>query len=72
MGRDIRQMSDSMVIADSTFGYKLNESAIVVVGLAWLLAIGSMVLAGWILCGWRGTKQISIDWWHAKATVYCR
>ncbi len=65
-------MSNSMVIADSTASYKLNESAILIVGLAWLFALGSMVLAGYLICGWRGAKQISIDWWHAKAAIYCR
>lgn len=65
-------MNDQMVIVDSSAADHINESPILVVGLAWVLALGSVVIAALILCGWRGAKQVAFDWLHWKATFYCR
>ncbi len=62
----------SMIKADRSVEYHLKEAAIIIVALAWVLALGSVVLAAIILCGWRGAKTVSFDWRHWKATFWCR
>lgn len=65
-------MRKQLVIVDSKALQNTNESPVVIAALLWVLALGSTVIASIILCGWRGAKQISFDWWHLKATFYCR
>jgi len=65
-------MGNQMVMVDSNVDYQTNEAAILVVALAWVLALGSVILAAIILCGWRGAKQVVFDWWHWRVTFYCR
>jgi hypothetical protein len=65
-------MHRSLIIADSAVSYQTKEAAILVVGLAWVMMIGSGVIAGIILCGWRGARSLSVDWLHLKATFVCR
>lgn len=65
-------MVRSLVIADSSVVYQPKEAAMMVVGLAWLLMIGSGAIAGIILCGWKGAKSVAVDWFHMKATFVCR
>jgi hypothetical protein len=65
-------MQRSLMVADSAVSYQTKEAAILVVGLAWVLMIGSGVIAGIILCGWKGAKSVAVDWFHLKATFVCR
>jgi len=65
-------MSDQLVLVDQRVDYQVKEAAIIVAALVWVLALGSVVLAALILCGWKGAKQVAFDWLHMKATFYCR
>ena len=65
-------MGQSMVVADNSVEYQLKEGAIVVAALVWVLVLGSVVVAAWILCGWRGAKRVEFDWRHWVAKFYCR
>jgi hypothetical protein len=65
-------VGNSMITADHSVDYQLKESAIIVVALAWVLALGSVVLAAIILCGWRGAKTVAFDYRHFKVTFWCR
>lgn len=65
-------MSSSMILADSSTAYDTKEAAVVIAAAAWVVALGSVVLAAWILCGWRGAKSVAMDWLHGKVTFNCR
>lgn len=65
-------MSSSMVIADSSVQYETKEAAVIVVAIAYVIVMGATVLAAIALCGWRGAKNVAMDWFHGKATFVCR
>ncbi|MCA9329881.1 hypothetical protein KDA11_04500 [Candidatus Saccharibacteria bacterium] len=65
-------MTQSMVIADPSVDYVAKEGVVVAVALAWVLMLGSSSIAAIILCGWRGSKSVSLDWKSMKATFVCR
>lgn len=65
-------MKNNLIVADKSADYRVNEGAIVVVAIGWLIALGSVVWAAIILCGWRGAKQVALDWLRMKATFVCR
>lgn len=52
--------------------YEVKEAAVLVVALAWVIMLGSSVVAAIILCGWKGAKSIAMDWVHMRATFTCR
>lgn len=65
-------MSNAMIVADQSVVYDANEGAMVVAAAAWVIALGSVVVAAWIVCGWRGAKNVAMDWMHGKVTFNCR
>ncbi len=65
-------MGETMVWADNSVEYQVKEAAIVIVALAWVLALASVALAALIICGWKGAKRVDFDWRHLKVTFYCR
>jgi len=65
-------MSDQMIVADSSIDYQVKEAAVIVAALGFVLALGGVVIAAWILCGWRGAKSVSVEWLKGKATFSCR
>lgn len=52
--------------------YAVKEAAVMVVALAWVIMLGSSVVAAIILCGWKGAKSVAMDWIHMRATFTCR
>lgn len=65
-------MSHSLISADTKVVYQPKEAAVMVVGLAWLIMLGSSAAAAIIVCGWRGAKSITMDWLRMRATFTCR
>lgn len=65
-------MNSALVAVDTSVQYEVREAAIIVAVLAWVLALGGVVIASIVLCGWRGSKQVIMDWFHGKATFVCR
>lgn len=66
-------MSNSLIIADKSVDYEVNEVApAVVAALVWVLALGGTAMAAIAICGWRGAKSVAIDWFKGKATFNCR
>ena len=65
-------MTHSLIRTDSRVAYQPKEAAVLVVGLAWVLMLGSSALAAIIVCGWRGAKSITMDWIRMRATFTCR
>ncbi len=64
-------MNELLVISDNEL-YEPKEAAVMVVALAWVIMLGSSVVAAIILCGWKGAKSVAMDWIHMKATFTCR
>ncbi len=65
-------MGNAMVIADASAQYNVKEAAVIVAAIAFVIALGGIVLAAIALCGWRGAKTVSMEWIKGKATFYCR
>lgn len=65
-------MTSSLIVADNQVAYQTKEAAILVVGLAWVLMIGSGAAAAIIICGWKGAKSVAMDWIRLRATFVCR
>ncbi len=65
-------MDSSLIVPDREALYQPKEAAVLIVGAAWVLMIGSSTLAAIILCGWRGAKSIAMDWIRMRATFTCR
>lgn len=65
-------MSSSMIIADTTVQYDVKEGAVIGAALAWMIVVGSTAAAAILMCGWKGARNVSIDWRSLKATFYCR
>lgn len=65
-------MSSLLIVADSSVQYDVKEAAVIVAALAWVIVVGSTALAAVMICGWRGAKNVAMDWRHLKATFYCR
>lgn len=61
-----------VIFADQSVFYQPKEGVVLAVAAAWVIMIGSSTLAGIILCGWKGTKSISMDWKHLRAIFVCR
>ncbi len=65
-------MVNSMVLADGNVSYQPKEAVVIVVAIAWVIAIGGLALAVLIMCGWRGASKATMDWLHGKATIICK
>ena len=65
-------MTTNLITADQSAPYQIKEGAVIIVALAWVLVLGSVVVAAWILCGWRGAKSVSFSWRLWRATFVCR
>jgi hypothetical protein len=65
-------MTAEMIASDGLVEYEVHEVAIIVAALAFVLAVGGVALAAIIICGWRGTQSVVLDWIHGKVTFVCR
>ncbi len=65
-------MSDQMVLADTSVEYRVKEAIIIAAAIAFVIAVGGIAVASVIICGWRGTSKVVMDWLHGRATFYCR
>jgi hypothetical protein len=65
-------MQQSLITADRQADYSTKEAGPIIVALAFVIAVGGMVAAAIIVCGWRGTKRMGINWIHKKVEIVCR
>jgi hypothetical protein len=65
-------MTASMITADQSATYEVKEVGIIIVALAFAIVLGSAALTAVVICGWKGAKNVSIDWAHGRATFACR
>lgn len=65
-------MTGSLIIPDMSVGTQPKEAAVFVVALAWVIMIGSGAGAAILICGWKGAKNVILDWIRMRATFSCR
>lgn len=65
-------MINTLVVADASVEYSTKEAAVIVAAAAFVIAMGGLALASVVVCGWRGSKEIIMDWMKGRATFICR
>jgi len=65
-------MQTSLIIPSQLTNYSTKEAGPIIVALAFVIAVGGFVAAAIVLCGWRGAKQIGVNWTHKKVEIVCR
>ena len=65
-------MHSELIAADRLVDYSAKEAGPIIVALAFVIAVGGFVAAAVILCGWRKTSRIGVNWIHKKVEIVCR
>lgn len=65
-------MLESLVVTDNSVEYQTKEAAVIVAAAAFVIALGGIAAAAVVICGWRGTRSIVMDWIKGRATFVCR
>jgi hypothetical protein len=65
-------MQTSLVSADQLADYSTKEFGPIIVALAFVIAVGGMVAAAIILCGWKGAKSMSMSIAQRRVEIVCR
>ena len=61
-----------LIRLDTSIEYATKEVAILVVAAAFVIALAGVAAAAYIICGWKGSKNVIMDFVHGKATFVCR
>jgi hypothetical protein len=65
-------MQTSLVAADQLASYSSKEFGPIIVALAFVIAVGGLVAAAIILCGWKGAKSINLNAAERRVEIVCR
>lgn len=65
-------MISQMVVADSSVSYAPKEAALLLIALAWVIAVASVALASIVICGWHASKDLDLDFKNLKTTFKCK
>jgi hypothetical protein len=65
-------MQTSLITADAFADYSTKEFGPIIIALAFVIAVGGMVAASIILCGWRGAKSMSMSIAARRVEIVCR
>jgi len=65
-------MQSSLIQTGPLSEYSAKEAGPIIIALAFVIAMGGMVAAAIIVCGWRGAKSMGINWVHKKIEIVCR
>ena len=65
-------MQTSLIANNHLSDYSTKEAGPIIIALAFVIAMGGMVAAAIIVCGWRGAKSMGINWVHKKIEIVCR
>jgi hypothetical protein len=65
-------MQPSLIQTEQLSEYSAKEAGPIIIALAFVIAMGGMVAAAIIVCGWRGAKSMGINWVHKKIEIVCR
>ena len=63
---------NGLITIDDTAQYATKEVAILVVAAAFVISLAGVAAAAYIICGWKGAKNVVMDFVHGKATFVCR
>jgi hypothetical protein len=62
----------SLITVDQVANYSTKEVGPIVVALAFVIGLGGMTAAAIVLCGWRGTKSMGVNWTQKRVEIVCR
>ena len=65
-------MQTSLIAADRLVDYSSKEFGPIIIALAFVIAVGGMVAAAIILCGWKGAKSAAINLAQKRVEIVCR
>lgn len=65
-------MNSQLVMWDSSVSYRTKENPVIIAALAFVIAVGGLGVFAWMVCGWRGTKQMVSDWIRGRVTIVCK
>jgi NADH:ubiquinone oxidoreductase subunit H len=65
-------MQTSLVTAGPLTDYSTKEFGPIIVALAFVIAVGGVLAAAIILCGWRGARSISMNLAMRQVAIVCR
>jgi hypothetical protein len=62
----------SLITVDQVANYSSKEVGPIIVALAFVIGLGGMTAAAVVLCGWRGTKSMGVNWTQKRGEIVCR
>jgi hypothetical protein len=62
----------SLITVDQVANYSSKEVGPIIVALAFVIGLGGMTAAAVVLCGWRGTKSMGVNWTQKRVEIVCR
>jgi len=62
----------SLITVDQVADYSSKEVGPIIVALAFVIGLGGMTAAAVVLCGWRGTKSMGVNWTQKRVEIVCR
>jgi hypothetical protein len=65
-------MQSSLITAHSLADYSTKEFGPIIIALAFVIAVGGLVAAAIILCGWKGAKSINVSAVQRRVEIVCR
>lgn len=65
-------MYTNLVTVDQMSDYSTKEFGPIIVALAFVIAVGGMVAASIILCGWRGARSMGLNIAQRSVSIVCR
>jgi hypothetical protein len=65
-------MHTSLISTHQLSAYSTKEIGPIILALAFVIALGGMTVAAIIICGWRGTKSMGINWTQKRVEIVCR
>jgi len=63
---------NALMTLDQSVSYETKESPVLIAAAAFVLAVGGVAAAAVVICGWRGAKQVIMDWARGRVTFVCR
>lgn len=65
-------MQTSLITTNQLADYSTKEAGPIIVALAFVIAVGGLVAAAIVLCGWRGAKSIHVNAAQRRVEIVCR
>lgn len=65
-------MQTSLVVPSQLADYHTNEAGPIILALAFVIALGGVVAAAIVICGWHGAKSFNINYVQRRVEIVCR